>query len=419
MKCSANLSYWGPKVNSRNWVSLSSIAAPKGLVGGPFGSNLGGRDYVDAGVPVIRGQNLALGRVVDFNDCVYVSDEKVRRDLARNLAIPGDLVFTQRGTLGQLAMMPDDSYDHAVVSQSQMRLRVDSEIASPEYVYFACSSPDFVREIQTNAIISGVPHINLGILGQIEIPFPPLDEQRRIAGVLGVLDSLIDTNEQIVESVRELSSSAYRRAKSRSTESIRLGDVVEVNLRKTRKKDEGFFTYLDIASLGDGVINWPDPSAWASAPSRARRLAEPGATLWSTVRPNRRAHALLINAPEDLVISTGLAVLTPKQIGPAELFAATDEQEFTDYLVKRSEGSAYPAVRGDAFENAQIARLSAEESKRFEGELWPLWQMVGALENENRDLVSARDNLLPLLMSGKIRVFPDDASKDDSQEGAA
>ena len=82
-------------------VALRDVAAPGGLVGGPFGSNLGRRDYKTSGVPVIRGQNLADGRYVSFDDCVYVSESKVERDLSRNTTQAGDLVFTQRGTLGK------------------------------------------------------------------------------------------------------------------------------------------------------------------------------------------------------------------------------------------------------------------------------------------------------------------------------
>ena len=38
-----------------------------------------------------------------MDDFVFVSDSKVQEDLSSNLAKPGDLVFTQRGTLGQVA----------------------------------------------------------------------------------------------------------------------------------------------------------------------------------------------------------------------------------------------------------------------------------------------------------------------------
>ncbi len=89
-----------------NKLELLAADEPYSFVGGPFGSNLTLRDYVDEGVPVIRGSNLNNGRFLDMNEFVYVSDSKVRKDLSSNLAKPGDLVFTQRGTLGQVAIIP-------------------------------------------------------------------------------------------------------------------------------------------------------------------------------------------------------------------------------------------------------------------------------------------------------------------------
>lgn len=74
-------------------IALRDTAAEKGLVGGPFGSSLGGKDYVDNGVPVIRGTNLNCGRELG-GDFVYVSESKVSTELARNIAEPTDLVFT-------------------------------------------------------------------------------------------------------------------------------------------------------------------------------------------------------------------------------------------------------------------------------------------------------------------------------------
>lgn len=385
--------------------SLAEVVAPRGLVGGPFGSNLGKRDYVADGVPVIRGQDLDHGRFVRFDDCVHVTPDKAESELRGNQALAGDLVFTQRGTLGQVALMPKGAhYQRAVISQSQMRLRVDPALADPMYIYYACSTAAFNQKLLDSAIVTGVPHINLGILSGLEIPLPRLAEQQRIAGVLGAFDDLIETNELQIRQVRELSALAYRRAKAGNDQTMRLGDVVSVNPRQIKAGASSSLTYLDIASVGDGLVEFSDPIAWVDAPSRARRLADPGSTIWSTVRPNRRAHALLVSTPDDLVVSTGLAVLTPQLIGPAELFAATDEPEFVDYLMTRAEGSAYPAVRADTFEEAQIARLTPEESEIFEAQIWPLWQIVDALQEENRQLRRTRDELLPLLMSGKILV---------------
>src|SRR5690349_4321675 len=87
--------------------TLRDVAAPRGLIGGPFGSSLGGKDYVPSGVPVIRGVNLASAGYFDAAEFVFVTREKAR-ELAGNQAVPGDVVFTQRGTLGQVGIVPAD-----------------------------------------------------------------------------------------------------------------------------------------------------------------------------------------------------------------------------------------------------------------------------------------------------------------------
>ncbi len=113
------------------------------FVGGPFGSNLTRDDYVaEPGVPVIRGTNLGgdTGQFVD-DDFVYVTEEKAD-SLVQNLAYPGDLVFTQRGTLGQVAEIPSTAnHGRYVVSQSQMKLTVDGAKAIPRFVYYYYRSP--------------------------------------------------------------------------------------------------------------------------------------------------------------------------------------------------------------------------------------------------------------------------------------
>lgn len=391
---------------NRNLVKLRDIVGPRGLIGGPFGSKLVSRDYTASGVPVVRGQNLASAKFVDFRECVYVSEEKVSRDLATNLALPGDIVFTQRGTLGQVAIMPVNGPDRAVISQSQMRLRVDPSRAVPEYVYYACVSEEFLFQVEINAIVTGVPHINLGILGDLTIPLPSLDEQRRIAEVLGALDDLIETNNRLIEKSKSLSTTLFTSMLEERIQ-CRLGDIADVNPTKVKPKSSGDLIYVDITSLGNGSIDWPAPISWAEAPGRARRGASVGSTLWSNVRPNRLGHALLLHAPDNLVVSTGISVLEPRDVGPAQLHEITQTEAFVAHLVARSDGSAYPAVTASVFEDAPVERLSAADSERFEAIAWPVWESVAQLEDENEQLRRTRDELLPLLMSGAVRVRPE------------
>lgn len=206
--------------------TLRDVAAPKGLVGGPFGSSLGGRDYVAEGVPVIRGGNLSTRSSFDASAFVYVTAEKAA-SLVHNQARPGDVVFTQRGTLGQVGIVPAD-HDRYVISQSQMRLRVDPAKADPRFVYYQFRSPAMVDAIRNSAITTGVPHINLGILGSLPIVIPPLAAQIAIADVLSALDDKIAGNERAARIAGDLAAAEFDRIGVEHERTCALGDVLDL-----------------------------------------------------------------------------------------------------------------------------------------------------------------------------------------------
>lgn len=154
--------------------------------GGPFGSSLTRLDYVpQPGVPVIRGNNLIADRgVFRDEDFAFISETKAK-ELRRNLALPGDIIFTQRGTLGQVAQIPRSArFRSYVISQSQMKLTVNEEMADSTYVVHYFLSPRARADLASRTLATGVPHINLGILRSFPIVLPPLALQQRFARLM-------------------------------------------------------------------------------------------------------------------------------------------------------------------------------------------------------------------------------------------
>ena len=180
------------------------------LVGGPFGSDLTTRDYVQEGVPVIRGANLPDDCAFRDDDFVFVRQEKADALIANN-AHPGDVVFTQRGTLGQVGLIPTESrFPRYLVSQSQMKLTVDPAQADARFVFYFFRHPRTVQSIKNRAITSGVPHINLGILREFKLPLPPLDTQREIVATLSAYDELMENNRRRMGLLEEAARLPYR-----------------------------------------------------------------------------------------------------------------------------------------------------------------------------------------------------------------
>lgn len=189
--------------------SVAELASPtrNAIVGGPFGSDLVSADYVQDGVPVVRGQN--MGRRHLSGEFVFVTRAKAT-SLQANLARPGDLIFTQRGTLGQVSLVPDEPYERYLVSQSQMKVTLDAKTASPLFYYYLFNSREQQESIRKSTIQTGVPHINLGILRNLPIQHLPLVEQEVIANVLSDADTLIESLEQLLVKKRQIEQGAMQ-----------------------------------------------------------------------------------------------------------------------------------------------------------------------------------------------------------------
>lgn len=168
-----------------------ALSGKAGMVDGPFGSNLPERLYTPTGVPVIRGSNLTKGKE-RFRDheFVYVSDETAE-SLSRSLCIPGDIVFTKKGTLGQIGFVPSGKHPRYLLSSNQMRMRVDPEIADSEFVYYYLAQPKSIDKLIRDSEHTGVPKINLAYLRGFSVVIPSLQAQREVVATLRAIDDRI------------------------------------------------------------------------------------------------------------------------------------------------------------------------------------------------------------------------------------
>ena len=186
--------------------SARDLARKGDLVGGPFGSDLGAADYVDAGVPVIRGGNVGPGIFIE-TDFVYVSIEKASL-LARNAARRGDLIMTQRGaSLGEATLIPNTSmFENYVISQTMMRLRPNTEIVEPLFLIQSICSDRAQAWLKSRAIGNAQPHLNLSIWQDMPLAVPPRREQAGIASVIGSLDDAVAVSEVAVVELQQTKS---------------------------------------------------------------------------------------------------------------------------------------------------------------------------------------------------------------------
>lgn len=170
----------------------------RSIISGPFGSNISSKYFVESGIPVIRGNNLSLSYDKFYDDgFVFVTKEKA--DELKCYAYPNDLIFTAAGTLGQVGIIPVASnYKEYIISNKQIRARIDTNKVDLLYAYYWFSSPWIQKMLKQSNKGSTVPLLTLNEIRDLPILYPEsLVAQNNIAQCIDLISRKIDINNNI------------------------------------------------------------------------------------------------------------------------------------------------------------------------------------------------------------------------------
>jgi type I restriction enzyme, S subunit len=293
---------------------------------------------------------------------------------------------------------------------------------------FKGNHPRFIAYLLRNALRNyksdkaAIPGVNRNVLHELKILFPDTQTQQRIASILSAYDDLIENNRRRIQLLEQAARLLYKewfvhlRFPGHEHTKIpsgipegwgkkRLGEVASMNVKSYKARElPDEINYIDISSVTRGRISSKAIFSSDEAPGRARRKAKSGDVIWSNVRPNLRAYALVIEPEDDDVFSTGFTVLTPTAIPFTYLYLLVTTDEFVSHLVNHATGASYPAVRPDDFERANVLVPSRQILGLFHEKTEPNFRLISMLEKENKSLTKARDLLLPRLMNGEVAV---------------
>lgn len=282
------------------------------------------------------------------------------------------------------------------------------------HVYVAAEGYDlrFLAYQLQGASISGYltgstqPKLTAGNAARIPIRAPEFSVQRRIAGVLGAFDDLIDTNHGLVGRLEALLAAVFDEEgfDSDSGDGL-LGDVISVN--PFYRKPTGVAPYVDMAAL---------PTQGARVSAVGSRKAAGGArftsgdTLLARITPclenGKTAFVDFLDTDEVGVGSTEFIVLRD-QTGVSQhwpYFLARSER-FRSYAIRHMTGtSGRQRCPAEAVARYPLAAPEREDLRRFERLAEPLFAAMRQLDAESAELTRTRDEFLPLLMSGRITV---------------
>ena len=406
---------------------------------GPFGSDITVDNFIEEGVPVLNGSNINGVKLTE-ESFRYVSKEKAIL-LKKANTKRGDIVITHRGTLGQIAYIPEDSkYDNYIISQSQFRVTLKTELVDPIYfTYYFHTSEGQKR------LLSFKNHVGVPALAQattnfrlLEFPYRPLQTQKAIAKVLSDLDAKIELNNKINAELEAIAKLIYDywfvqfdfpNPQGKPYKSS--GGKMVFNQELKRDIPEGWEVKVinSMIDVKDGTHDSPKPKEEGYRLITSKHLKPEGLDFEKAnyiseedyIAINKRSQVDTGDILFSMIGNIGTVYKIEEEIidfaiKNVALYKTSQHQDLKNYIYMFLKGHDMQRYMGNVI-SGSIQKFIGLGSLRkmpilfnqclidkFEIETKPIFKKSNNLKLQNQKLSELRDWLLPMLMNGQVTV---------------
>ncbi|MEZ0484013.1 restriction endonuclease subunit S [Fibrella aquatica] len=174
---------------------------------GPFGTALKAKEYSKDGVYLISVGEIGYG-TFRISDSTPRVPKEVTDRLPEYLLQTNDIVFGRKGGVDRSAIIKPEQSGWFLGSDG-IRLRLP-ETCSADFIAYqlqSVSSRDWIIQHATGTTMAS---LNQEVISRIPIILPPIDEQRRIAQILGTLDDKIELNRQLNATLEQMARTLFQ-----------------------------------------------------------------------------------------------------------------------------------------------------------------------------------------------------------------
>ncbi len=412
---------------------------------GPFGTKLKASEYTISGVPVISVGEVGYGRIRLRHDTPLV-DESVYLRMPEYLLEPGDIVFGRKGSVERSAQVQESERGYFLGSDG-IRVRLNHNECVPRFIAYQLQTSRHKGWMMQHAAGSTMPSLNEGIIRRIPIVWKSLDEQKRIAHILGTLDDKIELNRKMSATLEEMARALFKswfidfdpvhaKAEGRPTDlpseidvlfpdslqesmmgmipsgwaARAIHDILEINPPRKLAKGQ-ISAYLDMSNT---PTQGQSPTKTISREFTSGTKFINGDTLLARITPclenGKAAYVDFLQNGEVGWGSTEFIVFQPKDPFPREyayLLARHDKlKEFAIQSMSGSSGRQRVQVEAlSRFETVEPARTILD---LFGSIVSPLLLRARQADKESRTLSDLRDLLLPRIFQRDLNILEQD-----------
>ena len=398
-----------------------------GIIKGPFGGDVKKSLFVPKGENTYKVYEQGVVASQDFKKgSYYLPKEYVDKKLSRFFIKEGDILITGAGTLGLMAVVPEN-IETGIINQALIRIRLNEDIIYKPFFkyYFAWAIRDYASRINGNSVIPNLPPID--VLKEIEVELPSMPEQKKIASHLDLINSKISNNNAICTDLEVIAKQLYdywfvqfdfpdengKPYKSSGGKMVwneelkrnipdrwevkPLSDVFCITMGSSpsgaslNENGEGIEFYQGSTDFGD---LYPTERVYTTAPVRFAKAQD---VLLSVRAPVGDMNI----AMNDCCIGRGLAAIHHN----CTLYAWCSMLSLRPYFdIYNGNGTTFGALTSDDLKGKLTVCPQESVLNSFVEKVNPISQELRLLSKETQQLASLRDFLLPMLMNGQVKI---------------
>ena len=374
-------------------------------------------------------------------------NERARQRITKGIGASGDVLLSHKGTVGKVALVPDDAPAFVCSPQTTFWRALDPESLDRRYLYAVLRSPGFHAQLATRAGETDMaPYVSLTSQRGLSLTLPPISTQRAIARILGALDDKIELNRRTNETLEAIARALFKswfvdfdpvRAKAagrdpglpKPLEDLFPNEFEDLELGKIPNGWSVAPIGAMASVVGGSTPSTKDPHFWTnghhfwatpkdlsvlSTPvllETERKITDAGlAQIGSGLLPqgtvllsSRAPIGYLAVSEVDVAINQGFIGMLPAK-GVSNLFLLYWAELAHEEIVSRANGSTFLEISKASFRPISVIRPPSSVRGTFDRLVRPLFRRVVCNEYESRTLAALRDTLLPKLISGEVRV---------------
>ena len=361
------------------------------------------------GFPVIRNFNLVDGKI-NMQDGYYVDEETYKKRTRRAIPSEGDVIFSREAPIGNCGIVPKNF--KCCLGQRLVLLRVNRDVCSPEYLIAVLLSSYVKQQIEQvskrGSIVS-----NYAISDLKELIIPVLDNQGDIAKIFAAVSDKISNNSNICSDLESMAKFLYDYwfvqfdfpdENDRPYKSS--GGKMVWNEELKREIPDGWEVgiFRDVLDIGNGRDHkgLADGNIPVYGSGGLMRKVDSSLYIGESVLIPRKGtlnNIMYVNEAFWTVDTMFYTKMKRKHIAKY-MYYATKAYDFE----RLNTGTGVPSMTTDIIYKLKVLIPKESLLENFDKMVSPMYVAIKQYYEENQQLASLRDFLLPMLMNGQVKV---------------